>query len=393
MATIEHAIDTRTGSITHIDSITRDYDKKHFPFVCIDCGAPLIPKRGKIMAHHFAHHFIGEPTKRQLACKRLSKDTAVRQEASVWKKEWISRFDSESTNRRIISDEFLKSMKADVLLEDKKTVMQFIHTEPAFKPDDNLLLQVGFFGESGYKTVFVFDDNSIKRNHISFVPEKNIVCIQKDFLARLFGKDFTEKASSYRPDRFEMHFVNGSDILCASCLRYNSAMNCFDAYCIPSYLSEYQNAEDNITDVVCSKINDFTRTLNDHAETIPSDIRRGNELITEYRNSRPTECSYAKEQEKKTAQPIKTKRWVSSKLVHERYGQYGSYYNISIPWNRAENHWAILALNCRKVHWVSKTGYFVDFGNPDNLVKLSYKTPDGYKTVLTKASNVLAKFR
>ena len=109
-------------------------------YYCPLCNNELTAKMGDIRIHHFAH-------KKGLACH----DT-WHYDMSEWHKNWQSRFPEEC--QEIVRELDGKKHRADVLLEDIKTVIEFQHSKingAEFCDRNN------FYKALGYKVVWLFD--------------------------------------------------------------------------------------------------------------------------------------------------------------------------------------------------------------------------------------------
>lgn len=110
-------------------------------YFCPICGEQLITKKGKIKKYHFSH-----------TPKSICKDTWHYDNMSDWHLNWQSKF----------PDEFLEVVKelngtkhrADVLIEDKKIVIEFQHSRLSFEEFNE---RNEFFNKLGYKVIWLFD--------------------------------------------------------------------------------------------------------------------------------------------------------------------------------------------------------------------------------------------
>ena len=52
MSIFEYAVSNDTNELLHVDSVKKGLECN---CICPDCGDPMIAKKGKVKAHHFAH--------------------------------------------------------------------------------------------------------------------------------------------------------------------------------------------------------------------------------------------------------------------------------------------------------------------------------------------------
>lgn len=129
------AIDS-SGNRIHID-----YSHVKNDYFCPNCGEKVILKKGNIRQHHFAHS----------ATTRCS--DSWHYDMSEWHINWQDKFPKE--NQEIVKN--LNGMKhrADVLIEQCKTVIEFQHStldQDEFEDRNN------FYNLLGYKVIWIFDE-------------------------------------------------------------------------------------------------------------------------------------------------------------------------------------------------------------------------------------------
>lgn len=130
----------------HIDKAERGGD-----YFCPTCGAKMIVKKGEVRIHHFAH-----------APGSICSDH-WHYDMSEWHLSWQNRFPENTQEIVKIKDH--ERHRADVLLEDKKIVIEFQHSPLSAEEFED---RNSFYASLGYKIIWVFDlieefhDDSIK---------------------------------------------------------------------------------------------------------------------------------------------------------------------------------------------------------------------------------------
>lgn len=124
-----------TGALVHIDSANRT--SKYY---CEICENEVVMKMGDIRRHHFAHQ-------KDTFCK----DT-WHYDMSDWHFEWQNRFPVEC--QEIVKEYNGKRHRADVLIEKKKIVIEFQHSNLSSKEFDERNV---FYNALGYKVIWIFD--------------------------------------------------------------------------------------------------------------------------------------------------------------------------------------------------------------------------------------------
>lgn len=128
------ALDPQDNRV-HIDSTASNTD-----YFCPICGAQLIPKKGDIRCHHFAH-------KGESACKDTWTQTY---NDSAWHKTWQERYPKQ--NREITLTLGDIKHRADVLTG--KTVIEFQKSSLSI---DSFADRNAFYSDLGYKVIWLFD--------------------------------------------------------------------------------------------------------------------------------------------------------------------------------------------------------------------------------------------
>ena len=123
------------GKRVHIDQT--HVKEKYF---CPSCGEELIMRKGEIRAHHFAH-------KPNSVCS-----DGWNYDMSDWHINWQDKFPVEM--QEVVKKHNGKTHRADVLIEDTKTVIEFQHSPLSADEFDD---RNTFYRELGYKVVWVFD--------------------------------------------------------------------------------------------------------------------------------------------------------------------------------------------------------------------------------------------
>lgn len=111
------------------------------PYFCPVCGEQLILKKGDYRAHHFAHQ-----------AHTNCSDTWHYDDMSDWHLNWQERFPPET--QEIVKEKDGVKHRADVLIEDKKVVIEFQHSNLSPEEFDD---RNHFYTSLGYKVIWVFD--------------------------------------------------------------------------------------------------------------------------------------------------------------------------------------------------------------------------------------------
>lgn len=128
------ALDQNNNRV-HVDSA----DPKESYF-CPTCGEKLVLKKGEIRVHHFAHPANSK------CLDNWDYDM------SDWHVHWQEQFPHDS--QEVVKERDGKKHRADVLLEDCKTVIEFQHSP--LKPSE-FAERNRFYNSLGYKVVWIFD--------------------------------------------------------------------------------------------------------------------------------------------------------------------------------------------------------------------------------------------
>ena len=126
-------------------------------YYCPICHKKLLQKRGMIKAFHFAHYA----------------DTDCidhwHYDMSLWHYTWQDRFPKEC--QEIVKTYKDKTHRADVLLEEVKTVIEFQHSEISiFEFND----RNSFYNKLGYRVIWVFDMiEEFTENNIALIDEES----------------------------------------------------------------------------------------------------------------------------------------------------------------------------------------------------------------------------
>lgn len=116
-------------------------------YFCPSCNEKLVLKKGNIRAHHFAHQ-------RSSICT-----DSWNYEMSLWHINWQNRFPEES--QEVVKEHNGKKHRADVLIEETKTVIEFQHSPLSSEEFDD---RNHFFNALGYKVIWVFDNVELYEN-------------------------------------------------------------------------------------------------------------------------------------------------------------------------------------------------------------------------------------
>lgn len=162
-------------------------------YFCPGCGEKLILKKGNVRTHHFAHS----------ASHPCTDDWHY--DMSEWHQRWQAKFPDDYQEVVKISNG--KKHRADVLMEDKKVVLEFQHSPLSSEEFED---RNSFYKSLGYKIVWVFDvtdqienetienysGSKYKWNHPKkvfdcFIPQndKNVILY---FQTQVDGKDNTK---------------------------------------------------------------------------------------------------------------------------------------------------------------------------------------------------------
>ena len=163
----------KNGSRISIDEASRDGD-----YFCEACGEKLVLKNGKIRAPHFSH-------KKGTLCTDDWDN-----EMSFWHLCWQKKFSFEQ--REIVKNYRNKKHRADVLIDDIKTVIEFQHSPLS---SEEFTERNNFFNALGYKVVWVFD-----------VVEK----YENGYIEFLYKNDYGHNIYSWsrRGKTFDHYYIN-----------------------------------------------------------------------------------------------------------------------------------------------------------------------------------------
>ena len=120
-----------------IDASEADENNK---YRCEACGCDLILRQGDIKAYHFAHQ------KNCICCDDWNYDM------SDWHRNWQKKFPLE--NREVVKEYKGKKHRADVLLENRKIVIEFQHSNMTAKEFEE---RNYFYTNLGYRVIWLFD--------------------------------------------------------------------------------------------------------------------------------------------------------------------------------------------------------------------------------------------
>lgn len=123
------------GNRIHIEKANNDEQ-----YFCPTCGEKLILRRGNIRIHHFAH-----------SAKSICKDTWD-YDMSYWHQNWQSKFPIEC--QEVVKELNGEKHRADVLIEEAKTVIEFQHSNLSFEEFNE---RNAFYNKLGYKVIWIFD--------------------------------------------------------------------------------------------------------------------------------------------------------------------------------------------------------------------------------------------
>lgn len=172
--------DSMHGIRTYID----DADDKQI-YVCPACQKPVIQKRGRVMAHHFAHKSNG-------AC-----DPWYSGKMSAWHKEMQNLFPRHCQEVIVRDDEHNEYHIADVIFKNgsKSYVIELQHSAISY---NDFVARTNFYMNQGYGIIWIFDFCDINPQKIMYYTEmENSNLIQviwpgKDRLRFLDKIDFSE---------------------------------------------------------------------------------------------------------------------------------------------------------------------------------------------------------
>ena len=125
----------KNGNRVHIDSA-----KVGEEYFCPSCGSGLILRKGDIRIHHFAH---------KINC--ICADS-WHYDMTDWHHNWQSLFPVEC--QEVIKSLGGEKHRADVLIEETKTVIEFQHSPLS---STEFEARNEFYNKLGYKVVWIFD--------------------------------------------------------------------------------------------------------------------------------------------------------------------------------------------------------------------------------------------
>lgn len=113
-------------------------------YLCPACGDPLVIKRGKIIAHHFAH-------KKGKQC-----DPYYASKTSLWHRTMQNKFPEAAQEMMVWNRNRTKFRVADALvtIDDDIYVFEFQHSTIS---TDEFIARTTFYLDLGYKVVWIFD--------------------------------------------------------------------------------------------------------------------------------------------------------------------------------------------------------------------------------------------
>ena len=134
-----YAVDSKGNDITPDDM------SEFTPYICKRCKQIVIPKRGEIRAHHFAHKSSDNDLVRE--CDRLQKEFDIGM--SEWHREWQAMFSDGEKEKW-----FEKKHRADVYLPKEDIIIEFQHSDltPRMFVERSV-----FYTKRGMKIIWLFD--------------------------------------------------------------------------------------------------------------------------------------------------------------------------------------------------------------------------------------------
>ena len=178
--------DNMRGDRTYID----DADTKQ-TYVCPACKNPVIQKRGKVIAHHFAH-------KAKAPC-----DPWYSGKMSSWHKEMQNLFPRHCQEIIVRDDEHSEYHIADVVFNSgsKSYVVEFQHSTISYT---DFVARTNYYVNQGYRMIWIFDFCNITPQKTMYYTEVedsdwiHIIWPGKDRLHFLDRIDFFEYGENLR---------------------------------------------------------------------------------------------------------------------------------------------------------------------------------------------------
>lgn len=177
-----YAVDSKGNDITPDDM------SEFTPYICKRCKQIVIPKRGDIRAHHFAHKSSDNNVVRE--CDRVQKE--FDNGMSEWHREWQTLFPDGEKEKW-----FEMKHRADVYLPKEDIVIEFQHSDLTPKM---FIERSMFYTKRGIKIIWLFDlrdyyndgtlriigDDELSEDEKSFLKSypsyRNFICYKFDDL-------------------------------------------------------------------------------------------------------------------------------------------------------------------------------------------------------------------
>lgn len=203
-------------------------------YCCPICHKDVLQKRGEIKAFHFAH-FPASPC-----------IDHWHYDMSLWHSSWQNRFKEDE--QEVIKTFENKTHRADVLLENEKTVIEFQHSEISKKEYED---RNHFYNQLGYKVIWVFDmQEEYEKQSIGLLDSKRS---DEKYYYHYPKKIFA--SFDYKDKGVQLFFhIKGEDeniwllkiIWCAPNGIYRF---CGELYSLPRFLREMRNIETQFENV------------------------------------------------------------------------------------------------------------------------------------------------
>ena len=128
-------------------------------YFCPECGEKMVQRRGEIRAHHFAHYPNTQCT------------DVWRYDESDWHTKYQNLFPKE--NQEIVKEFNGKKHRADILFEDRKTVIEI---QGDRLREDEFEQRNKFFNALGYKVIWLFDESRVFENESINYGYRRMAC-------------------------------------------------------------------------------------------------------------------------------------------------------------------------------------------------------------------------
>lgn len=193
---IDAALDPMTDQMVTPEDIVERFRKQKFLLQCPECMEKVSPVCGAVRAHHFRHFRDGG--EREKSGKKNSVGGP-----SAWHRLWQHKFPKDCREQyRSNSDG--EGRRADVILEDRKMVIEIQKADFTGSLRDEARSRTEFWNGLGYKIVWLFclDDQC---GYLGLPDESD----KSDFPSMvMYLENFHKLIEKYDRDKIEIHFVD-----------------------------------------------------------------------------------------------------------------------------------------------------------------------------------------